>query len=108
MSQRPTCSRCHRPLKSAESIARGRGKTCDRRARAELVYTDAQRAKAHEVVEMGAIAATPIRTDRGRRVFVIVASSGAEQYFTTRTACTCASGLKGRQCYHRLAVALAA
>jgi len=84
------------------------GRTCARRARTEAQYKPAQIEKATELIEDGAIAATPIRTGRGRRVFVVVASSGTDRYFTTCTACTCASGLRGRRCYHRLAAILAA
>ena len=103
-----TCTRCHRPLRAATSLAQGMGRTCARRARTEAQYKPAQIEKATELIEDGAIAATPIRTGRGRRVFVVVASSGTDRYFTTCTACTCPAGLKGRRCYHRLAVTLAA
>lgn len=95
-------------MTSAESISRGRGRTCARRALAEAAYKPAQVAKAREVIELGAIAATPIRTERGRRVFVVIASSGTDRYFTTRTACTCPAGLKGRRCYHQLSAVYAA
>lgn len=103
-----TCTRCGRHLRTATSIARGQGPTCARRAAAEAAYKPVQVEKAREVLELGAIAATPIRTDRGRRVFVVVSSSGADRYFATVTACTCPGGLKGRRCYHSLAARLAA
>lgn len=102
------CETCHRPLRAAASIAARKGRTCLRRARAEAAYKPAQVAKAREVIELGAIAATPIRTERGRRVFVVIASSGTDRYFTTRTACTCPAGLKGRRCYHQLSAIYAA
>ena len=84
------------------------GATCARRAAAEQAYSAAQREKATEVLELGAIASTPIRTARGRRVFAVVSSTGEDTYFCTVTACTCTAGLRGRRCYHSLAARLAA
>ncbi len=84
------------------------GRTCARRDRAERLYKAEQIAKAAELIEDHGVADAGIRTARGRRVFVVVASSGADKYFTTCTACTCPAGLRGRRCYHRLAVVLAA
>ena len=107
MTKTATCTRCGRTLRT-EGFARRMGRTCARRAAAEQAHSAAQREKATEVLELGAIASTPIRTARGRRVFVVIASSGTDRYFATVTACTCASGLRGRRCYHRLAAILAA
>jgi Family of unknown function (DUF6011)/SWIM zinc finger len=106
--QATTCTRCGRTLSAAASRKRGMGATCARRDRAEAQYKTAQVEKAREVLELGAIARTPIRTAKGRRVFVVIASSGTDRYLVTVTACTCPAGLKGRRCYHRLSVVLAA
>ena len=102
------CTRCHRVLRSAKSISIGQGPVCARRTAAEDTYKPNQVEKAHEVLDDHGIAATPIRTAKGRRVYVVVSSSGADRYFSTITACTCAAGLKGRKCYHQLAARLAA
>ena len=99
-----TCRRCHRTLRKSRDI----GPTCARREAAEHAYRPAQVEKAHEVLDDHGIAATPIRTARGRRVFVVVSSDGSDRYFATVAACKCFAGLKGRRCYHQLAVRLAA
>lgn len=109
-TEQPTatrCTRCGRTLCSDLSRAAGMGRTCARRAAVETTYSAAQLAKAVELIEDGGIAVTPLRTARGRRVFEVVASSGAARYMATVTACTCPAGLKGRRCYHRAALRLA-
>jgi hypothetical protein len=107
-SEQTACKGCGRALTSAASIARGRGRTCHRRAVAEATYSAAQVAKAQEVVELGAIAPTGERTTRRHLVFAVVASDGVARYRTTCTACTCPAGRKARRCYHRLAAVYAA
>jgi hypothetical protein len=102
------CTRCGRVLRSEASRALGLGPVCARRQAAEDTYKAAQVEKAHEVLDDHGIAATPIRTTKGRRVYVVVSSNGADRYFSTITACTCPAGLKGRRCYHQLAARLAA
>ena len=102
------CTRCGRILRNAKSQTLGLGPTCARRQAAENTYKPAQVEKAHEVLDDHGIAATPIRTAKGRRIYVVVSSSGTDRYFSTVTACTCPAGLKGRRCYHQLAARLAA
>ena len=99
-----TCRRCGRHLRKSIGI----GPTCARREAAEHTYKPIQVEKAHEVIDDHGIAATPIRTAKGRRVYVVVSSNGADRYFATIAACTCTAGLKGRRCYHQLAARLAA
>lgn len=97
------CRRCGRPLRSVTSVAAGYGPVCQRRLRkaaqdgALTGFSPAQRDKAIELVESGGIA--PIR---GRRIFQVVASSGAATYKTAITGqCNCPAGLRGRTvCYH--------
>ena len=105
------CRRCHRALRSAESIARGYGRTCLRREREEAAartvlasYSEAQVAKVTELLEDGGVART------GRHTFAVVASDGVRRYEvdTTRASCTCKAGENGRQCYHLAAATLAA
>lgn len=98
---RTTCKRCGRTLTSAASIAAGRGKTCQRKAVVEADYSARQLDDALELIELGGV--VPLR---GRRVFLTVGSHG-ETYRTAATGqCDCPAGLKGRRCYHGLAVAL--
>lgn len=116
MSQTPsTCTRCHRSLRSAESIARGMGRSCARRVReaaaaaVELVKAETL-AKAVEDVEDGAVIDTRRTTSTGRRVFAVVSSDGSDVYLAVPGgACTCKAGLKGKNlCRHAVAAALLA
>lgn len=103
------CTRCHRILRSAASIARGRGRTCERLARQEAAakaagFNPATVEKARQLIADKGI--VPVR---GRRVFRAVSSDGARTYLTAREACTCAAGLKGKHvCFHRVAATLLA
>jgi hypothetical protein len=101
------CTRCHRPLRNAASIARGTGRTCARRTRQEAAvagYKPATVAKAQELIEQGGI--IPLR---GRRVFTVVSSDGTARYLTAPEVCNCPAGLKGRHvCYHRVAAIILA
>lgn len=103
------CARCNRPLRKTTGL----GPVCARRTRAEQQYKPAQIDKARELAAERGVVDTGIRTQRGRRVFQVVASNGTDRYFTTAAACTCPRGLKGnattaKPCYHTLAVVLAA
>lgn len=101
------CSRCHRPLTSAKSIAAGMGRTCAKRTRQDNVVKGikpATIAKAIELIEQGGI--VPLR---GRRIFQVISSDGTATYKTAPQACTCAAGIKGRYtCYHRAAALMLA
>lgn len=100
------CIRCGRKLTSAASIAAGYGPTCRARVRTAAKVADLRDYKAtqldsaRELIEDGAIIA--IRP----RVYRAVSSDGTETYLTARQACTCPAGIKGRNCYHRAAVAI--
>ena len=101
------CLRCGRHLTSAHSTATGYGPTCARKVRTAanvISLADCkatQIASARELIEDGAI--IPLRA---RRIFLTVSSDGSETYRTARQGCTCPAGLKGRDCYHRAAVAI--
>jgi uncharacterized Zn finger protein len=101
------CLSCGRPLRSATSQARGRGRYCAAKIRraaqvADLRdYTTRQLAAAEELIEDAAI--IPIR---GRRIYRAVSTDGTETYTTARQACTCPAGRADRDCYHRAAVAI--
>ncbi|MEU8275686.1 hypothetical protein ACFYOK_10905 [Microbispora bryophytorum] len=64
-------------------------------------YSPAQRDKAVEAIEQGAI----LRTSRPG-LFTAVSSDGTTTYLVHAAACTCAAGLKSRRCWHRAAVAI--
>lgn len=100
------CFRCGRTLRSAQSIARGYGRTCQAHITAAAktsVEKPAQVAKAVEAIELGSV--VPL-TRRGVRVFRTVSSKGDATYLTAAHNCNCPAGLKGRACYHTLAVQL--
>lgn len=102
------CTRCHRVLKSAESIARGTGRTCERKIRSTLAYIGAS-FTARQIE-----AATDLISDGGLVVgpadwtCLAVSSDGSSTYVvdTAAATCTCKAGQHGRPCYH-LAAALA-
>lgn len=107
MTATTKCLRCHRTLRSAASIARGYGRTCQARitAAAKLAaHKPAQVEKAQELIADGGL----ILLRRGRnRVFQVVASNGVDRYLTAANACTCKAGLRGVSvCYHRIAAQL--
>lgn len=111
MTTTAKCKRCKRVLRSAESIARGRGRHCERLHRreeaAKLVlanYSAAQVAKVQELLEDGGVART------GRHTFEVVASDGVRRYEVNATtaSCTCKAAENGRNCYHLAAAQLLA
>lgn len=104
---RITCRRCHAILRSAKSITRGIGARCLRLERQEQAlasdaYKPEQIAAAIEAIEDGAV--IPLRG----RIFLVVSTNGQDIHRTTATACSCPAGIKGRRCFHRAAVILAA
>lgn len=105
------CKRCHRVLRSADSIARGMGRTCARKARQEAAaklvlanYSAVQVEKVRELLADGGVA----RVDH--HLFLAVASNGIDRYEinTTTAACSCKAGQNGRNCYHLAAAQLLA
>lgn len=96
------CARCNRPLRKTTGL----GPVCARRARAEQQYKPAQIDKARELAAERGVIDTGIRTQRGRRVFAVVASNGIDTYFATTNHCRCSAGKRGIRCYHRLAIVL--
>jgi hypothetical protein len=105
-TEQTRCLGCGRPLRSAKSIAAGRGRVCQRKVRqAEQAidltdYKAHQIASARELIEDGAI--IPLRSV----IFIAVSTDGTETYKTAPTACTCPAGTKGSRCYHTLAARL--
>lgn len=101
------CRRCHALLTDPRRVAKGIGRTCERRERQEAAVADlkpATVAKALELIADGGIA--PIR---GRRVFRAVSSDGTATYLTAPQGCTCPAGLRGKHaCYHRAAATILA
>jgi len=64
-------------------------------------YTDAQIAKAMELIEQDGIQATDLPG-----IYVSIGSDGDTMYPTTLHTCGCKAGQNGRNCYHRLAAAI--
>lgn len=100
------CRRCGRALTAVASIARGYGRHCQTRivaqAKAIADATPDQVASALQLIEDGAV--LPLR----RSVWLTVATNGVRVHRTTATACTCDAGVRGRRCYHEIAVRLLA
>lgn len=103
MNTTAKCTRCHRTLRSATSIAAGMGRTCARKARQEAAaklvlanYTPVQVEKVRELLADGGVQ----RVDR--TTWLAVASNGIDRYevSTAHASCTCKAGQNGRQCYH--------
>jgi hypothetical protein len=93
-----TCGRCHRPLTSEESVARGYGKHCWSKIQHAAVTAKTETiAKAVELIEDSAI--IRIRPT----VFRTVSTNGQETYLSHPTNCTCPAGRNGRICYHQIA-----
>ena len=109
-----TCTRCHRPLRSADSIARGTGRGCARKIRTAAAEVEGIKAetvaKAVEDLEDGAVIDTHRVTSTGRRVLAVLSSTGDRVYLATAGgACTCKAGLRGKHlCRHAVAAALIA
>ncbi|WP_377271901.1 DUF6011 domain-containing protein [Peterkaempfera sp. SMS 1(5)a] len=105
-TEHTNCLRCGRTLTSTTSRTTGYGPTCRAKVRnaqrtADLTdYKPAQIDSARELIEDGAI--IPLRP----RIYRAVSSDGTETYLTARQGCTCPAGIKGRNCYHRAAVAI--
>ncbi|HEY3477869.1 MAG TPA: DUF6011 domain-containing protein [Streptomyces sp.] len=111
MTTTPKCKRCHRALRSLDSIARGMGRHCARLARQEAAarlvlanYTDVQVEKVKQLLADGGVQ----RVDR--TTWLAVASNGIDRYevSTADGSCTCPAGQHGRACYHLAAATLAA
>jgi len=107
----PTCKRCGRTLRAADSIARSYGRTCLRKHRQEqaarlilATYTETQVAKVIELLTDGGVQ----RVDR--TTYLAVASNGVDRYevSTAHASCTCRAGQHGRPCYHLAAAQLSA
>jgi hypothetical protein len=111
MSERATCTRCGRTLRSQESIARDMGRHCakmDRKEQAAKLilanYTRPQVEKVKQLLADGGVQKV------GRHTWTAVASNGYGRYSvdTTMASCTCKAGENGRQCYHLAAAQLLA
>jgi len=98
------CLRCGRTLRSEASVTRGTGPACAKKiTRAVVSAKKATLDKARELIELAAL--VPVR---GRRVFRVVSSGGDRTYLTAARNCTCPAGIRGRECYHTVAVQLLA
>lgn len=103
------CQRCGRPLRSEASIARGRGRHCERMARREAAvailvrpFKGAQAAadKALALLAEGALVPT-----RFEGQYLAVASDGVGTYLvdTGDRSCTCKGHARTGRCYHLVA-----
>jgi hypothetical protein len=95
------CLRCGRKLKNGGAY----GRVCERKIReaalaeARADFSADQQAKADELIRDGGL----VPTNR-EGVFRAVSSDGTGTYMVAAQACNCRAGLKGRRCYHLLAV----
>ena len=94
------CLRCGRKIKTGSY-----GRTCARKIR-EAALTEAradfsadQQAKADELIRDGGL----VPTNR-EGVYRAVSSDGTTNYLVHSQVCTCKAGLRGKRCYHLLAV----
>jgi hypothetical protein len=98
------CIRCGRTLRSEASMTRGMGPTCASKVAKATVDTKAATlTKARELIELAAL--VPVK---GRHVFRVVSSKPDQTYLTAARNCTCPAGIRGRECYHTVAVRLLA
>lgn len=104
-TQPARCRKCRRPLRTAESVARGIGPTCLRHARTEALrlladYTAEQIGNALELITDGGL----VQTGRAG-VWNAVSSKGDEVYLVHVRACNCTGGRRSRKaCYHTAAI----
>jgi hypothetical protein len=102
-------AQCKRPgckgiLRSAESVARGMSKACDRKIRqAEALaakagaYSADQQAKAAAAIRSGEV------TVEGPGLYGVPSSKNdGTRYATDGHSCVCAAGMKDRRCWHLL------
>ena len=102
------CLRCGRKLTSAQSIARGYGRTCGAKIReaakvvdlAEFKDAKSAHAKAVELIETGSIVGT-----RHAGQYLAVSSDGTQTYLvdTIERSCTCRGHQRTGHCYHMVA-----
>jgi hypothetical protein len=104
------CLDCRRQIRSAESLAAGRGAGCRAKLRkatrtADLsAWTPSQIKEAEQAVEDGAFVAS-----NRAGVYHVVSTDGSEVHLVHRDGCNCISGLKTlppRPCWHRCLVAI--
>lgn len=100
------CTRCGRKLFAPKSIVLGRGPRCERKAQAAAKVADAKPEQVAKALEL--LADGGVETLRKGRVWLVMASNGVDTYRTAPTACTCPAGVRGRRCYHEVAVSLLA
>lgn len=103
------CTECHRTLTSTASIARGRGRTCDRNARRksaahaltrEFKNAEAARAKALQLLADRALIPT-----RHAGQYLTTSTDGTANYLvdTVERSCTCKGHNRVGRCYHLVA-----
>lgn len=99
------CLRCGRKLTATTGPY---GRTCARKIReaaiaeAKADFTEAQQAKAAELITDGGIVAI------APGLFEVVSSNGTDRYATDGHGCSCHAGAKDRRCYHLLAARILA
>lgn len=93
------CLRCGRKLKNGGVY----GRVCARKIREAAIaearadYSEAQQAKADELIRDGGIVL------QAPGLYEAVSSKGEQRYATDGNGCTCHAGVKDRRCYHLLA-----
>lgn len=108
-TQTTKCTECHRPLRAAKSIARGRGPVCDlkarRRAAAAILarpFKDAETAATKALRHLTDKAIVPTRH---AHQYLAVASAGDTAYLVDaiERTCTCKANRRHGRCTHLLA-----
>jgi hypothetical protein len=102
------CLDCRRPIRSAESLATGRGAGCRAKIRRAARQADLSAWTASQVEEAEqAIADGAVVPSTREGVFHVISSDGSEVHRTSEHGCNCTNGLKTRPprpCWHRCAV----
>lgn len=107
------CSECHRPLTAKASIARGRGKVCDlkarRRAAAAVIARPFKNAEAATTKALALLADKALVPTRHAGQYLAVASAGDAAYLvdTVEGSCTCKGHARTGRCYHLVAAQVA-
>lgn len=112
-TQTTKCSECHRPLRAAKSIARGRGPVCDlkarRKAAAAILARPFKNAEAAADKALALLADRALVPTRHTGQYLAASTDGTQTYLvdTIEASCTCKGFGRVGRCYHHLAAQVA-
>ena len=107
------CTECHRTLRAAKSIARGRGPVCDlkarRRAAANVIARPFKNAEAAATKALQLLADKALIPTRVAGQFLAASTDGTQTYLvdTVERSCTCKGHHRTGRCYHLVAADVA-